>query len=248
MSLSREELKAQYKHLILERNAGTEKELFSTRCSNFLSKNKISDCFTLLPITAAQRDFLDKTEGRKDVEFRHLAKVFGLFEKYAVNILDKPWHKELKTIKVYTGFFKYNFEQWLSLDTVYKIFNLIGYQKTPNHTLTIGTTDGERLLVIAFELYLAHNQLCTFKGNVDLCSKYSMQDIFEGWSNTTGNLNDIQEWLIRQIATKDEDHSYKTLYEHMRPVTVIDETMRLTKMARLWAFLLNIHQTVKKTE
>lgn len=98
MSYSREELKTRYKCLILK--TGTEKELFRTNCSNFLSENKLSDCFKLLPIRNVRKDFLEKATARKDVEFRHLANVFELFEKYAVNILDKPWYKDLKTIKV----------------------------------------------------------------------------------------------------------------------------------------------------
>lgn len=136
---------------------------------------------------------------------------------------------------MYTGFFKYNFEQWLSSDTIYQIFQLIGYKKTPAHTLTLDTWDNERLLVVAFELYLAYNQLCTFKGNVDLCSKYSMQDIFEGWFNTTGNVNNIQEWLIQRIAKSEYHSMYEAPDETMWPVTIGTATMFYDKNGQVLA-------------
>ena len=60
-------------------------------------------------------------------------------------------------------------------------------------------------MAMGFELYLAHTQLCVFKGTEYLCSMYSVESIVEGWLNTTGNVVKILEWLGKnKLTTKEE--------------------------------------------
>ncbi len=97
MAESRDELKEEYKDLILLNSRPEEEGLFRTKCLRFLEYHVVADCFRLLPIIEIQKDYLKK---KKDAEFEHLVKVFQLFEKYAASILAKPWCKDLYTIKV----------------------------------------------------------------------------------------------------------------------------------------------------
>ncbi len=78
-------------------------------------------------------------------------------------------------------------------------------------TLTLETapTNEDRALAMGFELYLAHTQLCVFKGTEYLCSMYSMESIVEGWLNTTGNVVNILEWLGKYKLTTKEEYGYK---------------------------------------
>ncbi|CAB3988644.1 Hypothetical predicted protein [Paramuricea clavata] len=199
MDVSHDGLKDEYKKLILK--SVSEPERFRTRCLRFLDGHHTTDCFKLLPFNDIRKDFLKKPK-QDDAEFEHLVKVFQQFEKYATSILAKPWCKDLHSIKVYTGFFKYNFEQWLSLKIVYDVFGLIGYKERSSNILTLqGPVNEDRVLVIGFELYLAHTQLHVLKCNEDLTSKYSMKSIVEGWLSTTGNAVNIREWLGKNKST-----------------------------------------------
>ena len=88
------------------------------------------------------------------------------------------------------------------------IFGLIGYEKTSPDTLTLQTpVDENRVLVIGFELYLAHTQLHVLRNTQHLTAEYSMEEIMEAWLNTTGSMLDIREWLeknklITEIANQ----------------------------------------------
>ena len=76
------------------------------------------------------------------------------------------------------------------------IFELIGYEETSPDTLTLQTPfDENRVLVMGFELYLAHTQLHILQNTQHLTAEYSMEEIMEAWLNTTGSLLDIREWL-----------------------------------------------------
>ena len=98
MAKSRDELKEEYKDLILLNFRPEEVQPFRTKCLGFLEKYGAADCFKFLPIIDIKNDYLKK---KKDAEFQHLVKVFQLFEKYAASILAKPWCKDLYTIKVW---------------------------------------------------------------------------------------------------------------------------------------------------
>jgi hypothetical protein len=93
--MGHQELKEQYGKIISNNESGIEQ--FRASCLSFLEKNKVEDCFKLLPLPSIQKDFLERNE---DAEFDHLVKVFQIFEKYAANISTKPWCKDLHTIKV----------------------------------------------------------------------------------------------------------------------------------------------------
>ena len=106
ISKSRDELKEDYKCLTL--GSDMDKEIFSTNCLRLLEENGVSYCFKLLPLNDVKNSFLKKAlkkaelgEKRKtEGEIKHLVKIFQIFEKYAANILAKPWCKELHKIKV----------------------------------------------------------------------------------------------------------------------------------------------------
>ena len=84
------------------------------------------------------------------------------------------------------------------------IFKFIGYEKTSNGTLKFQTTtNDDRVLVMGFELYMAHTQLHTFERNQHLTSEYSLEDIMEGWLNTTGKVLNIREWLRKNNFAAD---------------------------------------------
>ena len=203
--MDRDQLKREYGNLVLEGKAQIEQ--FKARCLLFLESKTMTDCFRLLPLIDIQKDFLKNNE---DTEFHHLIKLFQIFEKYAASILVKPWCKDLHTIKVYTGFFKYNIEQWLSSDILYKVFKLIGYKKTSIDTLTLETLDYEnRVLGMAFELFLAHTQLYFLKSAEDLSPKYSMENVLEGWLNTYGSVARILDWLVRNSSTITEKSEFE---------------------------------------
>ena len=105
MAEDRDKLKADYQYITL---GSLDIESFSTRCLRYLEKNKASCCFRVLPLHDVQENFLQKAklEGkrRKETEIKHLIKIFQIFEKFAANILAKPWCKELHTIKVTFNF------------------------------------------------------------------------------------------------------------------------------------------------
>lgn len=106
MSKSRVELKEEYK--CLTSGSGLDKEVFRTNCLRFLEENGVVCCFKFLPLKDIKNDFLKKAlekaelgeKRKKEAEIKHLVKIFQIFEKYATNILAKPWCKELHKIKV----------------------------------------------------------------------------------------------------------------------------------------------------
>ena len=111
MAEERNKLKKDYQYITLD---CLDKVSFSTRCLRYLEENKVSCCFRVLPIRDVQENFLEKAklEGkrRKETEIKHLIKIFQIFEKFAANILAKPWCKELHTIKVTSfHFMHFNF-------------------------------------------------------------------------------------------------------------------------------------------
>ena len=204
--MDRNELRQEYRDFILGDKAQIER--FKALCLRFLEEKTMADCFKLLPLIDIQKDFLKKYE---DTDFHHLIKLFQMFEKYAASILAKPWCKDLHTIKVYTGFFKYNIERWLSSDILYKVFKLLGYERTSIDTLTLEVRDYEnRVLAIGFELFLAHTQLYVLKSAEYLSPKYSMENILEGWLNTSGSCIKILEWLAINGATITEKSDFKS--------------------------------------
>lgn len=200
---SRDALKEEYKEVILLPDY-KEKE-FRAHCIQFLEKYEVKSCFKLLPLNDIGNEFLEKAAETEDTKYHHLCKIFQQFEKYAARLVVKPWCKDLYTIKVYTGFFKYNFERWMSTDTVYRVFELIGYKTTSAGTLTLDPPhDEKRVLALGLELYLARTQLCRLKTTTYLSSKYLMKDVMEGWMNTTGNPANIVKWLAKNNLEKKE--------------------------------------------
>ena len=125
---------------------------------------------------------------------------------------------------MYTGFFKYNIERWLSSDIVYKVFKLLGYERTSIDTLTLEARDYEnRVSAMGFELFLAHTQLYVLKSDEYLSPKYSMENILEGWLNTTGSGETIRDWLATNRSTITEKSDFKSSPSH---TNVTGEAMR----------------------
>lgn len=60
---------------------------------------------------------------------------FDAISKYANNLLTKPWRKEYKTIKMYSGYYQHEIEANL-LDAE-RMFEAMGYTKLPNDTLVL---------------------------------------------------------------------------------------------------------------
>ena len=125
---------------------------------------------------------------------------------------------------MYTGFFKYNIERWLSSDIVYKVFKLLGYERTSIDTLTLEARDYEnRVSAMGFELFLAHTQLYVLKSDEYLSPKYSMENILEGWLNTSGSGETIRDWLATNRSTITEKSDFKSSPSH---TNVTGEAMR----------------------
>lgn len=99
MPLKRDDLKEDYKSLLSTPGNSGKKEDFKKRCTWFLEQELVNSCFTLLPFGDIQNEFLKKAKKDKR-SFDCLEDVFRNLEKYAQNILVKPWCKDFYTIKV----------------------------------------------------------------------------------------------------------------------------------------------------
>ena len=119
------------------------------------------------------------------------------------------------------------------------IFGLIGYEKTSPDTLTLQTpVDENRVLVMGFELYLAHTQLDILQNTQHLTAEYSMEEIMEAWLNTTGSMLDIREWLeenklTTEIANQSVSSISTDMPEKNRPdLFTIDHYLQYDKNGR----------------
>lgn len=63
---------------------------------------------------------------------------FESISMYANNLFTKPWRKEYRTIKTYSGFFIHEIKS--NLIDPEELFIAMGYKKAANHTLVL---DGE---------------------------------------------------------------------------------------------------------
>ena len=60
---------------------------------------------------------------------------------------------------------------------------------------------------MGFELYLAHTQLYILQTTQLLTCEYPIEDIMEGWLNTTGSIVNIREWLGKnKFAAESANH------------------------------------------
>ena len=80
----------------------------------------------------------------------------------------------------------------------------MGYEKRSEGIFEIKEVNEDKVLTIGLELCLAHTQLSQLKSTMFLGS-YSVEDILDAWSETTGDPTKILEWLNQNHLTS----SYK---------------------------------------
>lgn len=93
------------------------------------------------------------------------AQAFEAIEVYAANLLNQPWRKEFKQIKLYGGFYKHKIES--ALHGAERLFELMGYQPRPGGSLTLGDhIDQDQVTTVARDCILAAGE-CAVSDRLD---------------------------------------------------------------------------------
>ena len=104
--ISRKCLKEDYKTVVC---AANDEEAFMKQCIKWLENVEVFTCFQLLPFGDIKTGYLRESEKeKKPVKFDELESALKNMEKYAQNLLKKPWCKDFHTIKVMCLVFEKN--------------------------------------------------------------------------------------------------------------------------------------------
>lgn len=94
----RKSLKENYKTVVCGTNY---EEAFMKQCIEWLKNVNAVTCFKVLPFDDIKNGYLREAKKEtKHVQFDELESALKNMEKYAHNLLQKPWCKDFQTIKV----------------------------------------------------------------------------------------------------------------------------------------------------
>lgn len=82
------------------------------------------------------------------------ATAFQALEKYATNLLNHPWRKEYKIVKLYSGYFKHTVDTHLL--NAESIFILLGYEKHNEVLFFEGPIDPDHVTQVALDCLIAY--------------------------------------------------------------------------------------------
>ena len=92
-------LKEMYKQCC-ERNEFYDDKELKQQCLTYLRSVDKSNCFKFLPFYDAQNQFRMTIQNRENANLCDLEFAMENLEKYALNLLRKPWCRDFCTIKV----------------------------------------------------------------------------------------------------------------------------------------------------
>ncbi|XP_031618892.1 protein tamozhennic isoform X1 [Contarinia nasturtii] len=147
---------------------------------------------------------------------------FEAISQYANNLFRKPWRKEYRCIKLYSGY--YHHEVKANLIDAEKMFEAMGYNLLPNHTLILEgpicpdqVTNVSRDAMTAYVECQIMKQI--FQGLIAMQVQTTWQEIFEFRETHTGTASQAIKAMAYTIEKRRhrKDRQYESAYSNIAP-------------------------------
>lgn len=146
----------------------------------------------------------------KDFSIVKMLNGYESISQYANNLFTKPWRKEYRTIKMYSGFFIHEIKS--NLVAPEELFVAMGYTKLPNHTLVLdGEICPDQVMNVSRDAMTAYAE-CKIMNRIysELTTTYKVPctwaDVFAYRELNTG------EWALSHFTILLNDYSYIYAY------------------------------------
>ncbi|XP_055529650.1 protein tamozhennic [Wyeomyia smithii] len=151
---------------------------------------------------------------------------FEAISQYANNLFTKPWRKEYKTIKMYSGFYRH--EIAANLINAERLFEEMGYRIMPNQTLILeGPICPDRVTNVSRDAITANVECQIMK---EICRELTEMSLAVNWCdiysfrecNTMDVLQSVQQMaaLIKEKHLKNQQAHRKDTYGSLLAPTV----------------------------
>ncbi|XP_055302743.1 protein tamozhennic isoform X1 [Sitodiplosis mosellana] len=147
---------------------------------------------------------------------------FEAISQYANNLFRKPWRKEYRCIKLYSGYYQH--EVKANLIDAEKMFEAMGYTLLPNHTLILEgpicpdqVTNVSRDAVIAYCECQIMKQI--FQGLIAMQLQTTWQEIFEFRETHIGSASQAIKSMAYAIEKRRQrkERQYESSYSNLAP-------------------------------